>query len=546
MKSQLKYQLTKLGTMSSSILVGSILLLQGCGGDGNPDDNQTLVGTLVTSGSSDSPVWNEGVFDSSNSFSALCESPRTGLSQTTGAPFPDLSGSTLLENHWLRSWTNETYLWYREVTDFDPGLYETAPYFDLLKTDAVTESGAPKDQFHFTVPTDEWEALSQSGVSAGYGFQIVFLSSTIPREIAVAYVEPDSPADLAGMARGARIISVDGVSAETGSSESEIDVLNEGLFPSNIGETHNIEIQDLGSSETRFVNLTSSTITSTPVQNVKALDTASGKVGYILFNDHIATAEAQLIDAVEQLSAEPIDDLVLDLRYNGGGFLAIASELAYMIAGPTATNGQIFEQLVFNDKHPVFNPVTGEINDPVPFFDQALGFSTTAGTALPSLNLSRVFVLASSGTCSASESIINSLRGVDIEVILIGNTTCGKPYGFYATDNCGTSYFSIQFQAENAQGFGEYADGFTPQNIGSPGTVSLPGCFAEDDLNNLLGDENEGMLSTALVYRVSGTCVAVGKTVTDALEDSYIGLSTQTLTPKPLWLLNRIMDRPDD
>ena len=58
-------------------------------------------------------------------------------------------------------------------------------------------------------------------------------------------------------------------------------------------------------------------------------------------------------------------------------------------------------------------------------------------------------------TCSASESIINGLRGVNVQVIQIGSTTCGKPYGFYPEDNCGTTYFSIQFKGVNAAGFGE-------------------------------------------------------------------------------------------
>ena len=72
---------------------------------------------------------------------------------------------------------------------------------------------------------------------------------------------------------------------------------------------------------------------------------------------------------------------------------------------------------------------------PEPFFTTAQGFSVARGTALPTLNLSRVFVLTGRNTCSASESVINSLRGVNVEVIQIGSTTCGKPYGFYPQDN---------------------------------------------------------------------------------------------------------------
>ena len=79
------------------------------------------------------------------------------------------------------------------------------------------------------------------------------------------------------------------------------------------------------------MTLTSARVTRTPVKNVKMIDTPSGKVGYLLFNDHNAMAEAQLIAAFNQFKSAGVVDLVLDMRYNGGGLLYIASELAYMI-----------------------------------------------------------------------------------------------------------------------------------------------------------------------------------------------------------------------
>src|SRR6185436_17837256 len=102
----------------------------------------------------------------------------------------------------------------------------------------------------------------------------------------------------------------------------------------------------------------SANVTTTPVQNVRTIATPSGAVGYLLFNDHIATAESGLIDAVKTLKTANVSDLVLDIRYNGGGFLNIASELAFMIAGPTMTSGQTFELTQFNSKNPTTNPIT--------------------------------------------------------------------------------------------------------------------------------------------------------------------------------------------
>jgi len=173
-----------------------------------------------------------------------------------------------------------------------------------------------------------------------------------------------------------------------------------------------------------------------------------------------------------------------------------------MIAGPNAPAGRIFETLSFNDKHPATNPVTGEPIEPIPFFN-----TDRNGASLPSLDLSRVFVLTGPGTCSASESIMNSLRGIDVEVIQVGSTTCGKPYGFYPTDNCGTTYFTIQFRGENDKGFGDYSDGFSPQNA-SLQTTPLPGCQVADDFSNALGDPQESRLAAALAYRDGQGCPA--------------------------------------
>tara|TARA_A100001015_G_scaffold209178_1_gene234164 strand:- start:104 stop:547 length:444 start_codon:yes stop_codon:yes gene_type:complete len=105
---------------------------------------------------------------------------------------------------------------------------------------------------------------------------------------------------------------------------------------------------------------------------------------------------------------------------------------------------------------------------------------------------------------------MNGLRGIDIEVIQIGDTTCGKPYGFYGLDNCGTTYFSIQFKGVNAKGYGDYSDGFSPANRTSVEGEPLPGCVVSDDYQHALGDASEAMLSAALNYRsTSGSCPAL-------------------------------------
>ncbi len=480
--------------------MGILILLAGLGacGGGNGDGSSSATTT-----------WTAGQFSSSTTFAQHCATPRTGASAVTGAAYHDTKGATLDENNYLRSWTNELYLWYREVPDQNPASFTTtASYFDLLKTSATTASGNAKDKFHFTYPTPQWEALSQSGIEAGYGAQWVLISAAPPRLVLVAYTEPNTPATTspANLARGAQVLTVDGVDLVNAGDATSVATLNAGLFPTAAGGTHVFSILDRGASAPRTVTMVAANVTSVPVQNVSTIKTSSGTVGYMLFNDHIATAEPLLISAFSQLSSAGVTDLVLDIRYNGGGYLDIAGEVAYMIAGPGPTTGQTFEKPQFNDKYPNTNPVTGSALTPVTFHNTSQGFSGPQGQALPFLNLSRVFVLTSANTCSASEAIVNGLRGVNVQVIQIGSTTCGKPYGFYPAENCGTTYFSIQFRGINAQGFGEYPDGFSPANTATKPGVALPGCSVADDFTHALGDPSEGRLAAALDYRVNQSC----------------------------------------
>jgi carboxyl-terminal processing protease len=474
-----------------------------------------------------------GEFASSAMFQAVCEAPRSGINPATGDPFLDVEGTLEAEKLWLRSWTHELYLWYREVPDPDPAGFATPlDYFDVLKTPAVTQSGKLKDQFHFTYATDEWLALSRSGISAGYGATFAVIEPAPPRKVVVAYNEPGSAAADANLDRGAEILSVDGVPVVDGTAGA----LNAGLFPGDVDETHTLVVMDLGATEPRTISLTSASVESAPVQNVKALDATDGPVGYMLFNDHIATAEDALIAAVTDLADAGITDLVLDIRYNGGGYLAIASQLAYEIAGPEATGGRAFEELVFNDQYPGIDPFSGQPIEPSPFLDTTVFRSPPdSNVPLPSLGLDRVFVLTGPGTCSASESIMNGLRGIDVEVIQIGATTCGKPYGFFPWDNCGTTYFSIQFQGVNAKGFGDYADGFIP---GGEGDAGLPGCNVQDDFTHLLGDPAEARLAAALYYRENGTCPPASPRRGGSSLSAVDGR-----VPKSVWQENRILVR---
>jgi hypothetical protein len=415
-------------------------------------------------------------------------------------------------------------------------------YFDTLKTMEILPSGRAKDQFHFTYDSAEWYALSESGVSVGYGITWDLVSSTPPRKLVVKFVQPGSEAALKGFQRGAEIVAADGVDLANGSN---VATLNAALFSPAQGSTHSFSFRTRDGEGHSGVSLTATALTLNPVPTVSVLPTATGAVGYIQFDDHIATAEDLLIDAINNLKQAQVTDLVLDLRYNGGGYLYIASELAFMIAGRARTDGKTFEALTFNDPaRPNFNPVALQTQSPTPFYN-----AMSQTQFLPALDLGRVYVLTTGDTCSASESIINGLRGVDVEVIQIGGDTCGKPYGFYPQDNCGTTYFSIQFKGVNAKGFGDYAEGFSPMNRGQPLEARLPGCPVADDYGHDMGDENESMLKVALGYRTNGASACALASGTSGLERLRATPATSVLpgnslslrAGKELWRENRIL-----
>ncbi|HSG88790.1 MAG TPA: S41 family peptidase [Pseudomonadales bacterium] len=501
-------QIESIFRLRAVLLALGFLTLGACGGGGSSGPAAVAPVAPAPAPAAPPPAgFDNGTFASSRFLEAMCASPRVGIDAETGRPWPDVQGTFVDENDWLRSWSNELYLWFDEIEDVDPASLATPAYFDRMRTFATTPTGAPKDRFHFTESTAVFRAFAQSGVAAGYGAELALLATSPPREIRVAYTLTGSPAELAALERGTEIVTVDGVDARLATSAAEIDVLNAALFPAAAGETHVFGVLDRGASVVREVSMTAVELTTPPVQAIARADTASGAVGYVAFFEHIATAENALIDVIENFRADPVTDLVVDLRYNGGGLLSIAAELGFMVAGPAAASGQVFEALEFNRKHQQFNPVTGAPLSPELFPSTTLGFLRPPGEPLPSLDLERVFVLTGPGTCSASESFMNSLRGIGIEVVQIGDRTCGKPYGFYPTDNCGTTYFSIQFRGVNAQGWGDYGDGFVPGADAGPAGV-MPGCVIEDDFTADLGDPAEALFAAALSWRSDGACPA--------------------------------------
>ena len=436
----------------------------------------------VPCGARDEP-WQEGTFCPSKNFYQYCADPDKSASPEAR------QGIYVDENNWLRSWSHETYLWYDEIEDVDPACCANPEdYFQLMKTTEEISPGKPKDRFHFSESTREYRRLSNKGITAGYGARLKVLKRSPPRNVAVAYTEPGSPATAAdvNLVRGTRVLRIDGIDIVNSNNADDINKINAALNPS-LGDTHTFTVKDPGaSSPERSVTMTAREITVHPVQNEYVLTNSNGdRVGYMLFNTHIDTAVQPLIDAGNTfLEGGGVDDLVVDLRYNSGGFLYIAQVIASIIAG-SAGDGKNFAEIQYNDKKESRHR---------PFAD---AFEDKDGTMhrLPALGLARLFVLTTPATCSASEMIINSLRGIDIEVIVIGSSTCGKYYGFIPMDNCGTTYSTIQLRAVNDKGVADYDDGFPPKCS-----------VADNDFDRRLGDPQESLLKTALAYQANGAC----------------------------------------
>ena len=460
---------------------------------------------------SDPEIWNEGIFFPSELYLNRCASPREGIDPFTDENYPDILGSSLDEKLYLRAIHHEDYLWYDEIDDSDPNSYpSTLSYFSSLKTPATLDNNLAKDRFHFSQTYQQYMSGFIERVVYGFGFNWSFLSATAPRNLVLSYVDENSVASMAGVARGDKLVKINSIDVVNTNVYDELNYINETLFnPRDI--LYQFEFQSpSGELKTVLLNPTNETVS--PVMHVKQLSQADNRIGYFMLNEFNASAQTPLISAFNDFYLNGVSDLIIDLRYNQGGLLYMASQLAYMVAGGNSPN-RVFESLIYNDKNADKNMNLYFMNREIDW-DQGV----ITNNILPTLNLDRVFILATGATASASESLINGLRGIDVEVILIGEQTYGKPYGFLPNMNCGMVYYFVQFVGQNEKGYGDYAYGLVPIET-EPSEMGLShqvqGCPVADDLNFLLGTPDEPMFSNALNIMSQNQCVSTSSNVTD-------------------------------
>jgi carboxyl-terminal processing protease len=300
----------------------------------------------------------------------------------------------------------------------------------------------------------------------------------------VRYILPGSDASTKNIQRGDIFYAVNGNVLTANNYQS---LLGADSYTLNLADFDGTTITPNGEE----VTLTKAQYAENPVYTTNVITQGSHNIGYLMYNGFYSNYNAELNAAFAQLDGAGVTDLVLDLRYNGGGSVQTATYLASMITGQF--NGQLFARQQWNSKLQAF--YEGEN----PGALQNLFTDNINGAGINSLNLSKVYILTSHSTASASELVINCLKPY-IEVVVIGDTTTGKNVGsvtLYDSKNFGRSGASgshkyamqpIVLKTINAAGFGDYSAGIAPD------------VQQDEDYSNLgvLGDVNEPLFATAI------------------------------------------------
>ena len=358
---------------------------------------------------------------------------------------------------------------------------------------------------------DAGETSTELGGTQGdFGFAPQYFSSA--DDLRIKYVYPGSPAGLADIKRGYKVISINGnsdFSYDNGGPRTQF-VVNAFYYSNSIALL--LERPD----GTRFnVTLSTGRYTTNPVLTFKVFDTGNGhKVGYIVFNTFTSdeNARPKLDQAFNYFSGNGVTDLVVDLRYNGGGFVSTAEYLCNLIV-PASKNNTLMYKTYYNStlmagKASLLanqvrrDPDTKEVYNYAQLLNYLVVHNTENFSKAGALNnVSKVCFIVGGGTASASELVINNIRGLrsSVDVKLIGSTTYGKPVGFFDIVINKYEMYIPEFETKNSLNEGGYYTGMTP------GTVDYPGIVDGDDLAHDFGDANEKLLKHALDYIQLGT-----------------------------------------
>jgi len=378
------------------------------------------------------------------------------------------------QNRFVYDVMHDSYLWANQVkkVDYLDSNY-TSP--DLLLHDLKVE----KDHFSFIIQEEEATRYFEEGENDNFGFSIKLVAlDSINYGLIVSFIYPNSPADQAGFKRGDLIRSINQQNI-TQENIQEIAQLLEEERQISFG------VADIDTGIIlKEVTLTKETY---PIQtilysNIDEQLLADKKIGYMVFQDFIDSAIPEIDQLFSQFKTAGVNELILDLRYNGGGSVDVARHLSSLIGGDHVWNN-VFHHVNLNERYSKYN-----------FTSYFEAYDPNA------LNLSRVFILTTRASCSASELVINALRASinNIEVIQIGEATCGKPYGFIGAGLfCDKALYAINMETKNSDNVGDYVDGIFPK------------CQAKDNILKDFGDPQEDLLSAARFYLKEDRCPQV-------------------------------------
>lgn len=372
--------------------------------------------------------------------------------------------SVVAQKDWLRGYMLDQYLWAGASPNPEPsGFSSLQTYFSALLFKGA--GSVPADRWSYISDSASYNQFFEEGKTLGYGVAVNGIEQRLPLKL--RYVEPQSPAAVQGLARGDVVLAINGRSSAAVLASMDFSAL------SATATGQQVTLQIAGTAGSRHVTLTSATYSLTPVPVSRVLTLASGaKVGYLLLKDFLTQAEAPMADAFEAFRAAGASELILDLRYNGGGRISVANVLASLVAG-RAHDGKVFTQLSFNARQ-------SASNTSFTFAASATGFA-------------RVLVLTGLRTCSASELLVSGLRPY-VDVVTLGGQTCGKPVGFIPEEFCGSTISAVNFENLNARGEGGYYDGIAAD------------CAVAEDFDKAFGDPTETLTAAALNYLQNGYC----------------------------------------
>ena len=398
---------------------------------------------------------------------------------------------------------NTSYYWQEEVEALaDSKLEDEKAYAEFISQNADPELFFdsllhPEDRFSWI--EEDYVELENSlqGIYASNGveFGLAYACQDCNEIVGyVKYILEDSDASNKNIKRGDYFTGVNGITLTVGNYRNL-------LFGDELSYTLNMADSIDGNLVLNGINVEltkEENFETNPIQISKTIDTNAGKIGYLMYNQFVADKSPQLNEVFGNFKSEGIIDLVVDLRYNGGGSVANCIELASMITGQF--NGEIFAKEKWNSKLTTYFEERYGAERLIERFVDVL----SDGESINSLSLNRVFILTTSSSASASELLINSLSAY-IDVVHIGEKTVGKNVGSITVydyiDNDGNknpdhtyAMQPIVLKIANKDDFAEYTDGLEPNTA------------IDEEIKNLgiLGDPSEPLLATAISI-LSGT-----------------------------------------